>query len=134
KAPADSGVHTGRLWTDTGTQLASVVFSNETASGWQEQALAVPVIIAAGATYRVSYNVNTGFSYTSGGLSSPIGNPPLTALSGCYNPVGGNFPGNVINNNYFADVRFQQATSTADPTPTPGSLGLYTNNTPLTTS
>src|SRR5207245_3284680 len=92
KAPADSGVHTGRLWTDTGPLLASVVFSNETASGWQEQALAVPLAIAAGVPYRVSYNVNTGYSYTSGGLSSPIANPPLTALSGCFTQLGGNFP------------------------------------------
>jgi len=30
KAPADSGVHTGRLWNEAGTQIASVVFTGET--------------------------------------------------------------------------------------------------------
>ena len=102
-----SGVHTARLWTDTGTQIASVVFTAESASGWQEQALPAPVAISAGINYRVSYNVNTGYSYTSGGLSSPITNSPLTANAGCFNQVGGNFPATLITSNTFADVRFQ---------------------------
>src|SRR6185295_17217767 len=105
KAPADTGTHTGRVWSDTGTLLASVVFTGESASGWQEKALAVPLAIAAGVNYRVSYNVSTGYSYTAGGFASPITNAPLTGLSGCYNLVGGNFPGTTSTSNLFADVR-----------------------------
>jgi hypothetical protein len=108
KAPADTGSHTVRLWNDTGTQLTSLAFAaNDSASGWQEQLLPTSVAISAGVYYRVSYNVSTGYSYTSGGIPSSITNGPLTALSGCYNQVGGNFPNNIITNNYFADVRFK---------------------------
>ena len=35
KTAGETGVHTGKLWSSTGTLLASVVFSGETASGWQ---------------------------------------------------------------------------------------------------
>ena len=40
KAANESGTHTGRIWSASGQQLASVVFSGESASGWQQQALA----------------------------------------------------------------------------------------------
>lgn len=36
KATANTGVHTGKLWSSGGTLLASGIFVNETASGWQE--------------------------------------------------------------------------------------------------
>ena len=36
KAASNTGVHTGSLWSSTGTLLANVTFSNETASGWQQ--------------------------------------------------------------------------------------------------
>ncbi len=45
KSPGDTGTHTGRLWTSTGTLLASVTFTNETASGWQTATFANPVAI-----------------------------------------------------------------------------------------
>src|SRR5262245_50991204 len=35
--------HIGHVWSADGTQLAEVTFSNETASGWQEQVLPDPV-------------------------------------------------------------------------------------------
>ena len=38
--PLESGSHIGRVWTSSGVQLAQVAFANETASGWQQQALA----------------------------------------------------------------------------------------------
>ena len=46
KASNETGTHTGRIWSSTGTLLASVVFANETASGWQQQALTTPLAIA----------------------------------------------------------------------------------------
>jgi hypothetical protein len=36
KGASNVGPHTGKLWTATGTLLASATFSAETASGWQE--------------------------------------------------------------------------------------------------
>src|SRR6185437_2776297 len=36
KAAANTGTHTGHLWSASGQLLASVTFTNETASGWQQ--------------------------------------------------------------------------------------------------
>ena len=133
KAPGETGIHTGRLWTDAGTQLASVVFANETASGWQERALGTPVTISNGVSYRVSYNGNTARSSTVDGLSSPIMNGPLTGLKGCNNQVAGNFPGTLTTNNSFADLRFQSAAATATPTFTPAGPTNTPTRTPTNT-
>ncbi len=61
KVAGESGSHTGRIWSATGTQLASVVFSNETASGWQIANLATPLALTANTTYVVTVNSNTGY-------------------------------------------------------------------------
>ena len=50
KAAANTGTHTGHLWTSTGTLLGSVTFANETASGWQQASFATPLSIAANTT------------------------------------------------------------------------------------
>ena len=47
KGTGNTGTHTGRLWTSTGTLLATVTFTNETASGWQQANLPNPVPISA---------------------------------------------------------------------------------------
>ncbi|MBR8835677.1 MAG: DUF4082 domain-containing protein, partial [Stigonema ocellatum SAG 48.90 = DSM 106950] len=57
-ASETSGSHVGKIWSSTGSVLASVSFANETASGWQQQALATPLNIVANTTYVVSVNVN----------------------------------------------------------------------------
>src|SRR5262249_33421339 len=36
KGTGNTGTHVGHLWTGTGTLLATVTFTNETASGWQQ--------------------------------------------------------------------------------------------------
>ena len=60
KSSADVGPHVGNLWTEGGGLLASVTFTGETASGWQEVALPSPVAIAANTTYVVSYHTGLG--------------------------------------------------------------------------
>jgi len=54
KGATESGPHTGHVWTATGQLLATVTFSNESASGWQQQPLATPVAVAANTEYVVS--------------------------------------------------------------------------------
>ena len=49
KGPANTGPHVGSLWSGTGTLLASVTFSTETASGWQQANFDSPVQIASAA-------------------------------------------------------------------------------------
>ena len=68
KSPGETGTHTGRLWTSGGTLLTSVDFTSETASGWQQQALAQPDTIGPG-IYVVSVNANSFFVQTLSGLA-----------------------------------------------------------------
>ena len=60
KGPGNTGTHVGHLWTSTGSLLASVTFTNETATGWQQATLATPVAITANTTYVVSYYAPAG--------------------------------------------------------------------------
>ncbi|GAN76151.1 DUF4082 domain-containing protein [Acidisphaera rubrifaciens] len=116
KGSANTGTHVGHLWTSTGQLLASVTFTNETASGWQQAALSQPVKIAAGTTYIVSYNTSAGdYSATNFYFNNPT-NPNLTV--GSLSPVAdghnglysygpsGTFPSSISNANYFVDVVF----------------------------
>jgi hypothetical protein len=117
KGIGNSGTHVGKLWTSTGTLLASVTFVNETASGWQTQTLATPVSISANTTYVVSYHAPNGrYAYNSTYFaSSGVDNPPLRALSnsesggnGVYRYGASDFPNQTYDSeNYWVDVLFQ---------------------------
>ena len=43
KGTGNTGTHVGSLWSRTGTKLASVTFTGESPSGWQEATFATPV-------------------------------------------------------------------------------------------
>src|SRR5690242_20305655 len=80
KGTANTGTHTGHLWTASGTQLATATFSNETASGWQQVQLAQPVQITANTTYVASYWSSSGyFAYTNNAFAANVDNAPLHA-------------------------------------------------------
>lgn len=120
KGPANTGQHVGNLWTRDGRRLASVVFANETASGWQEARFSTPVTITANTTYVVSYHtavgryaINTSYFATSGRTSGSL-----------YAPAGSEAGGNGVyrygstsafptatysSSNYWVDVVFQPA-------------------------
>jgi hypothetical protein len=111
KASSETGTHTGRIWSSTGQLLTSVVFTNETASGWQQQTLPAPLSIAANTTYIVS--VNTGNSFyvaTQGGLTSQVINGDLRSVVGGNGRYGspGQFPttNSFFKSNYFRDIVF----------------------------
>lgn len=110
KAPSETGTHTGKIWSATGTLLASVTFSGETASGWQVQPLTSPLTIQANTTYVVSVNANVYYVATGGGLASTVVHGDLSSVADGANGVYGNsgvFPSNSYNNtNYFRDVSF----------------------------
>ncbi|WP_033434083.1 DUF4082 domain-containing protein, partial [Saccharothrix syringae] len=55
KGAANTGTHTGTLWSASGQRLATGTFQNETASGWQTLTFATPVAVTANTTYVVSY-------------------------------------------------------------------------------
>ena len=60
KSSTNTGTHVGHLWTVAGQLLASVTFTGETASGWQQATFATPVAITANTIYVVSYSAPNG--------------------------------------------------------------------------
>jgi len=115
KGSNNTGPHVGTLWASGGGNLASVTFTNETPSGWQEQLFDSPVAISSNTTYVASYFSPSGaFSLDSGYFSGGgHTNPPLVALAdgadggnGVFNsgPVE-TFPSTTVNSaNYWVDV------------------------------
>ena len=142
KGASNTGTHTGSLWTNTGTRLATVTYTGETASGWQTATLSSPVPVSANTTYVASYHTNTGFysANSPGGFASAVTRGPLTALAngtdganGVYLYGGGGFPSNTFqSSNYWVDVVFDtSAADTTPPTvvaqaPAPGAGGVST--------
>jgi hypothetical protein len=149
KQTGNTGTHLGHLWTASGTLLATVTFSGESASGWQQAALSSPVPITAGATYVVSYYAPVGrYSATTGHFAGPTDAPPLHApadSAGAPNGVygyfgaGGGFPTlGWQSANYWVDVVLSTDSSgggdTTPPTvtsrsPAAGATGVSTATT-----
>ncbi|WP_407647142.1 DUF4082 domain-containing protein [Goekera deserti] len=111
KGTGATGVHTGSVWTTGGQRLATVRFSDETATGWQTATLAQPVQVTAGTTYVVSYTAPAGRwsetpSYfatarSSGNLSSPATSATANGVSG----AAGAYPSTSGSGaNYWVDV------------------------------
>jgi len=125
KGSNNTGTHTGSLWSASGTQLATVTFSDESASGWQQANFASPVTISADTTYVISYFSPGGnFSATWNQFASTgVSNAPLHALS--HSSSGGNgifgygsssvFPTQSNNGgNYWVDVVFTPGAGSSD--------------------
>jgi hypothetical protein len=106
----ETGTHTGRIWSNSGQLLASVTFTGETASGWQQQALATPLAISANTRYVVTVNTgNTYYVATTNGLGSQVANGNLRSVVGTNGRYGsiGQFPTDSWeSSNYFRDVVF----------------------------
>jgi len=105
----ETGTHVGRVWSASGTQLASVTFTGETASGWQEQSLSTPLALVPGQVYVVSVGMNTAFSMTAWALTSEVMAGPLRSVAdgqnGVYGDSAGSFPTNSWgSSNYFVDT------------------------------
>lgn len=117
KSASESGIHTGRIWSTSGQQLASVVFSGETPSGWQQQSLTTPLNIVANTEYMVTVDTpNTYFAATISGLNSQVNNGNLQTIvgnNGRYGPVGSYPTNSWQNSNYFRDVVFMPTSTLA---------------------
>jgi N,N-dimethylformamidase beta subunit-like protein/uncharacterized protein DUF4082/purple acid phosphatase-like protein len=125
KSAANTGVHIGNLWSITGTLLATVTFSGETASGWQQAAFSNPVLISPATPYVISYFDPAGHYSDNGGyFANSSDNPPLHALADGVNGGDGvyqygaasTFPAQTYGStNYWVDVVFATTTITATP-------------------
>jgi uncharacterized protein (TIGR03437 family) len=135
KASTNTGTHVGHLWSKSGSLLATVTFSGETASGWQQASFPAAVAISANTTYVISYRAPAGhYSYNANYFqSSAVTNGPLTALqngtdggNGVYKYGTTGFPSSTYrSNNYWVDVVFKpNATSTLSTSLSSGSSPL----------
>ena len=106
EAGEPGGGHIGRIWTTSGTLLATATFSCETASGWQQAPLSTPLQITAGTRYKVTYNVHNIVAKTFNALSGPITSGPFTAWGSSFSTPAGSFPTTGSTSNLFADVVF----------------------------
>ena len=126
KGSANTGIHTGHLWSGAGALLATVTFSGESSSGWQQATFSSPVPIAADTTYVVSYYAPNGsYAANSGYFNSAANNGPLHGLaSGTDGPNGvyrygtsTGFPTDSFNNtNYWVDAIFSAGAVNTTPT------------------
>ncbi len=81
KGSGNTGAHIGNLWSNSGDNLASAAFSNETATGWQQVNFATPVPIAASTTYVASYYTPTGnYAADNDYFATAYDNTPLHAV------------------------------------------------------
>jgi hypothetical protein len=149
KSIANTGTHTGTLWTASGTKVATGTFTGESTLGWEQLNFTTPVAVTAGTTYVASYFAPNGhYSVTSAAFKSAVTNGPLSALAsstsanGLYLYGSDAFPTNSYNaSNYWVDVVFTpsailpQVTSTYPvngQTSVPPSTGLsFTFNEPV---
>ena len=137
KGAGNGGTHTGSIWSTQGARLATVTFTNETATGWQTADLAQPLPVTAGTTYVVSYlapqgrySVTSGFfnqAWTRGDLTAPAGNNGRFMYGGGYPEYS------YLSTNYFVDVVFARDAATlnvSDRSPSAGATGIDLDFTP----
>jgi hypothetical protein len=132
KGSGNTGTHVGHLWTSTGQLLATVTFTNETASGWQQMLFDAPVAITANTVYVASYHAPVGrYSVNENYFASGVASTPLYALSssesggnGVYLYGSGGFPTDTYQaSNYWVDVLFATG-ATGGGTPPAAPSGL----------
>ena len=141
KSAANTGTHTGTLYSSTGAVLATGTFTNETASGWQTLTFNTQVAVTGGTQYVVGYYAPAGhYAYSAYFFSpGPLTTVSLTALGGLgvANGVygsGDTFPNQSYHQtNYFVDPIFtltNQAPLAANPvSPVQGAGSVLTSAT-----
>ncbi len=131
KSAANTGTHTGSLWTSDGQRLAQVTFTGESGSGWQTATFSQPVEVQPNVTYVASYFAPNGrYAVTPAYFyRAPAPGPnggaapdakPLHAVRNVNGVFGYSatsaFPASSFDaSNYWVDVTFQ-------PEPAPGAV------------
>ncbi|QGN32454.1 DUF4082 domain-containing protein [Microlunatus sp. Gsoil 973] len=143
KGSGNTGTHTGSLWNTAGNRLATVTFTGESGSGWQQAEFATPVPVTANTTYVASYYAPAGHYSSDNNFFSSAGtvSSPLTALqdgtdggNGVYRyGVGGGFPNSTYQgSNYWVDVVFNSSgVDTTKPTVTDRQPAAGTTGVPV---
>jgi hypothetical protein len=119
KGPHNTGTHVGTLWTEGGAKLASVTFSGETASGWQQANFSAPVSVAAKTNYVISYLAPKGYYADDQSYNWPAINATPLHVAGSSPGVYAygsttTFPSGTWNlSNYWVDLVFTPANSSS---------------------
>ncbi len=129
KTTGNTGTHVGNLWTNAGTNLGTVTFTGESATGWQQATFDNPIAITAETTYVASYYAPVGRYAVGQSLVTGVSSPPLQALAdgvdgdnGLYEYGTGGFPEATFeSSNYLVDVLFAE-TAEVGPDVTPPSV------------
>lgn len=148
KSSANTGTHSGSLWTSSGQQLATGTFTGETSSGWQTLQFSSPVAVTANTTYVASYFAPNGHysadanffyykDYQAGPLHAARTVPNGSTVNGVYTVTHG-FPSDTFHAaNYYVDVTFSPSSaippSVVSETPLPGAGSVSTSVTPTAT-
>lgn len=118
KSTNNTGTHVGHLWTIGGTLLATITFSGESLSGWQEMDFSAPVSIAANTQYVISVSVPNGHysdnanffttnNYSNGQNLVGVKSSLAPHGNGVFNTTPGQFPTTFFNDtNYWVDLVF----------------------------
>ena len=132
KGAGNTGTHTGHLWSASGTMLASVTFTKESASGWQTAKFATPVKITAKTQYVIAYTAPKGrWAYNEEFAWGSASRAPLR-VSGSSPGVytfgsGSRFPVSAWkSSNYWVDVLFTADATPPQPDPVEG-LSLWSS-------
>ncbi|KPM57829.1 hypothetical protein CcI49_24070 [Frankia sp. CcI49] len=148
KGAGNTGTHVGSLWDAAGNKLASVTFTGESATGWQQASIWPPIAVTSGTTYTASYYAPVGhYAYTTGAFATAgAGTAPIRALSntdaggnGVYKYGASGLPTNTAQAaNYWVDVVFDTTAPSdsvppvvAGVTPAPGATNVAAG-TPIT--
>ena len=133
KSSSNTGPHTGSLWSSTGKLLATVTFTNGTATGWQQALFPTPVAISANTTYVISYHTTAGYysADTNYFATHGVTSGSLAALSnaaangnGVYSYGASSFPSQTYEaSNYWVDV-LTSTSAPGDTTPPTVPTGL----------
>jgi hypothetical protein len=121
---ANTGTHTGTLWSSTGRRLATATFPSSRGSGWKTVSFGTPVRVSPGTSYTVSYFAPTGrYAADNWAFTSPRtrGHISIPRDAGVYRyGRNGGVPREVWrSSNYYVDVRFVPDGVTTTPTTTP---------------
>ena len=134
----NSGVHTGLLYSATGTVLASATFKDETSSGWQQVDFSAPVAVQAKTTYIAAYHSSTGYSDDFGYfLNQAVDRAPLHLLRSGVDGASGvyaygitpRFPSSSVHSNYWVDVVFSTSNTPTRLPSTQNSVSLWSEST-----
>ena len=112
------------IWTDAGALLASQIVSSPLGA-WTETALPTPVVLNAGATYRVAAYTGSGTYYWRTDSLNSFANG---VINQSYDSSGDAFPTLTDSARWwFVDLRYTIGTSAAGSSLTPSIAGPFTN-------